>query len=245
MPGIEEPLELSHYSDAFEEFAGRLSAIVIHRQDVLNEFLGRTVRTFDLRARTLTGGGQLFGGVTSMGSFSHLSQTWLWSWANPNFSWDDPAVAPLRKLYDYGEQHGIVELTTGHIDFSGFPNPHQAATTLALGAAFLLGGNGCWTCGINDGKGAAYIHLDDPQLPAAPYDPIATPRLLMTAAEVFPANPRLVVQGYVAHYGTTYKESQNVIESDMVDGGELAVRFDEHGRMTDLSSTPGPTAPAS
>jgi hypothetical protein len=239
MPGIEEPLALSRYSDAFENFAGRSSAVVIHRQDVLNEFLGPVDRQFDLRARTLTGGGQVFGGVTSMGSFSHLSQTWLWSWANPNFSWDDPAIAPLRELHAYGSRHGIVEFTTGHIDFSGFPNPHQAATTMALAAAYPLGGNGCWSCRINDGKGSAYLHLDDPQIPEATYNPLATGRLLMTAAEVFPANPKLVVQGYIARYGTRYKEAPNVVAGDMVDGGELAVQFDDHGRITALSCSPG------
>ncbi|RFU40689.1 hypothetical protein DZF91_15815 [Actinomadura logoneensis] len=239
MPGIEEPLALSRHSDAFERFAGRSSAIVIHRQDVLNAFLGPAERHFDLRARTLTGGGQVLGGLTSMGSFSHLSRTWLWSWANPNFSWDDPAVAPLRAVHDHGRRHGIVEFTTGHIDFSGFPNPHQAAITMVLAAAYLLGGNGCWSCRINDGKGSAYIHLDDPQIPEAAYDPLATPRLLMTAAEVFPADPKLIVQGYLARYGTSYKESADTVAGDMVDGGELAVRFDAHGRIAALSCAPG------
>ncbi|MFC4911219.1 DUF6882 domain-containing protein [Actinomadura gamaensis] len=241
MPGIEEPLALARYSDAFENFAGRSSAAVIHRQDVLNAFLGDAERQFDLRARTLSGAGTVLGGVTSMGSFSHLSQTWLWSWANPAFSWDDPFVAPLRAVYDLGAHYEIVEFTTGHIDFSGFPNPAQAATTMVLGAADILGGNGCWSCRINDGKGSAYIHLDDPQIPPATYSHIASARLLMTAAEVFPANPKLIVQGYIARYGTRYKEGPNVVAGDMVDGSELVVRFDEHGRIAAISAGKTPS----
>jgi len=229
----------SSYSPAFEAFGAERSAAAIQQQEALNEFLGSERRAADLDSRTLRSDGLVLGGVTSLGSFSHLSQTWLWTWANPNFDWDHPAVAPVRAIHDYGVQHGIPELTTGHLDLSGFPNPHQAASTMAIAAAHLLGGNGIWSCAINEGKGAAYIHLDDPQLPVAAFDPGAAPRLIMTALQVFPGDHRRVVRGYLESHGARYEETPEGITGGLPGGGSITVAFDSEGRIAHLSATLG------
>lgn len=150
---------------------------------MLNEVLGDGDVRFDIDERTLTTGGRTYHGITFLGSFSHLDQTWLWAWDNEHFRDDLSAIEPLRAVREYGRRHDIAELTIGRLDLSGFPNPHQAATTMVIAAAALLGGNGVHSCRINDEKGSAYFHLDDPQLPVAAYDPLSASRLLMTAVE--------------------------------------------------------------
>jgi len=45
-----------------------------------------------------------------VGSISTISNTWLWSWANPSFS--DNASALMKKVRDFGEVHGFPRLTT-------------------------------------------------------------------------------------------------------------------------------------
>lgn len=230
------PLETGTFSAEFEAFAGLGSAAAIHQQDAFNDFLGREERHFDLNARTLAGGGITLGGVTSLGSFSHLSQTWLWAWDNPNLGWDHPAVAPTRAVHDFGKRRGIPELTTGHLDFSAFPDPQQAATTMAIAAGTVLGGHGVWSCRINEGKGSAYVHVDDPQLPVAGFDRFATPRLLTTAAQVFPAHPRRVAQGYFERFRVPYKETDRTIVGTTSDGVVIEVSFDREGRLDRVST---------
>ncbi|MFI0357662.1 DUF6882 domain-containing protein [Actinomadura sp. 9N407] len=224
------------YSPAFKAFGAEHSAAAIQRQEALDASLGTEHRTADLQARTLRGNGSTVGGVTSLGSFSHVTQTWLWSWANPNFDWDHVAVAPLRRIHEYGERNGIPELTTGHLEFGGFPDPHQAATTLAIAAGYLLDGNGVWSCTINDGKGSAYVHLDDPQLPSPGFDPLAASRLLMTAVEVFPEDHRRTVRGYFERCAVPYEETADTIAGGAPDGDRIQANFDERGRLEKVTS---------
>lgn len=230
------PSGLSAYSPRFEAFGSEGSAAAIHRQDLLNEALGDGHVDFDLGARTLTVGGNTYHGVTLLGSFSHESRSWLWAWANEHDGDDDPAVAPLSTIREYGREHDIPELTVGYLDLSGFPNPHQAATTMAIAAAALLGGNGLHSCRINDGRGSAYFHLDDPQLPADTYDSISAPRVVMTAVEVFPADHRRVVRGLIAHYGAGLAVGPDVIQGRFPDGRRLTVGFTEEGLVKAITS---------
>ncbi|WP_021594183.1 SEL1-like repeat protein [Actinomadura welshii] len=220
---------LSVYSPEFEAFGAYGSAAAIHRQDVLIKALGDGYTSFDLDERTLSTGGRTFHGVTFLGSYSHVSRTWKWAWDNPHFEQDSPAIAPLRAIRDHGDRQEIPELMAGGLDLSGFPNPHQAATTMAIAAAAVLGGNGVHSCRVNDGQGSFYFHLDDPSLPAAGFDPITAPRVLMTAAEVFPADPRRVVLGFLDGHGFRIRMSADTVDGTSPDGARVTVAFTPEG----------------
>ncbi|WP_433473438.1 tetratricopeptide repeat protein [Spirillospora sp. CA-142024] len=227
---------LSGYSPEFEAFASAGSAAAIQQQDVLNDALGDGYISFDVDGRTLDSGGRTFHGMTFLGSFSHVSQTWLWAWDNPHYASGLPAIAPLRAIREHGERHAIPELVTGGLDLSGFPDPAQAAATMAIAAAGLLGGNGVRSCRVNDGKGSFYFHLDDPALPVAEFDHLAASRLLMTAAEIFPAEQRRVVRGFLAHHGCRIRESAEVVDGLFPQGGQVTVAFTAEGRIKAISS---------
>ncbi|MEU5878813.1 DUF6882 domain-containing protein [Spirillospora sp. NPDC047279] len=242
----ELPGGLSAYSPQFESFAAWSSAAAIHRQDVLNEAVGEDHIQFDMDEGTLTTGGRTYAGTTSLGSYSHLSKTWLWSWANPALSPDVPALARLSVLREYGRQHDIPELVIGHIDLSGFPQPHQAATTMTIAAAMLLGGNGMTSVRINDGKGSAYFHLDDERLPAAEYNHVGAPGLLMRAVEVFPSDARHVVRGFMRHHGfVRIRESADVVDGTATGGQRLTVGFTDRGLIKSISSGNAEPPPSS
>jgi hypothetical protein len=225
----------SDFSPIFQAFAADCTAAAIQQQDLVNEFLGTHHRNLDLIARTLTGNGLILGGVTGLGSFSHLSQTWLWMWDNPGFDWEHPAVAPVRMIYRFGDRQGIPELTTGHLDLSGFPNPHGAATTLAIASAYVLGGQGIWSCRINEGKGSTYVHIDDPQLPVAQFDPATAPDLLMRAAQVWPAEQFAVVRGLFRHFNMAISEAPDQITGRHPGGAVLTAAFDPAGNIAAIS----------
>ncbi|WP_160161062.1 tetratricopeptide repeat protein [Actinomadura sp. K4S16] len=227
---------LSCYSPEFEAFAAAGSAAAIQRQDVLNAAVGDGDIAFDLDARTLTSGGRTFHGVTFLGSFSHVSDTWLWAWANPNYENDVAAIVPLAAVREYGERHAVPELSAGRLDLCDFPDPHQAATTMVIAAAALLGGNGVRSCRVNDGQGSFYFHLDDPSLPAAEFDPLSATRLLMAAAEIFPTEQRRVVRGFLAHHGCRIRESEEVVEGIAPQGGQVTVAFTPDGLIKAASA---------
>ncbi|MVU75747.1 hypothetical protein GPX89_00635 [Nocardia sp. ET3-3] len=228
----------SVFSPEFEAFGGWGAAAAIHKQDLLNDALGDGYLRYDLTARTLTTDTDSYGGLTMLGSFSNLDQSWLWAWDNPYLDTDRPAFEALAEIREYGARQGIPEFMIGRLDLSNFPNPKQAATTMVIAAATLLGGNGVKAMGINDGKGVTYLHVDDPRLPADEYDPIAAPRLLMTAAQVFPVDQALIVRGFIEHYGTRIQLSREVIAGDFAQGHRLAVAFTEDGLIKAITSDP-------
>ncbi|WP_433328359.1 SEL1-like repeat protein [Spirillospora sp. CA-294931] len=232
----EFPGGLGAYSPAFERFAAEGSAAAIHRQDVLNAFLGDGHVELDLTGDVCAVGGRTFGGTTVLGSFSRLSGTWLWSWDNTHIDRTLPSIARLEVIREFGERHRIPELTAGTLDFSGFPDPESAAKTMAIAVGELLGGNGVHACSINGGQGSAVFHLDDPALPVAEYDHLAASRLLLRAFEVFPADHRRVARGFMARNGFQISESAEVIEGRSEQGHRLAVGFTAEGRHTTISS---------
>jgi len=219
------------FSGPFQKFGATVAAAAIQQQDLFNATLGPADRWADLAKRTLTGADGVLEGVSLLGSFSHLTQTWLWGWANPSFAQTDPAIAPTLRIRDFGTQYGITEFTTGEPDLGGFAAPHQAATTLAIAAGVVLGGHGTWSTAINEGNGAVYLHVDDDQLPIAGFDAIATPRLLMAAVGAFPADHRRVVRGYFKHFNIPYADSPDTISGRAPDGTTITASFDAFGRL--------------
>jgi hypothetical protein len=231
----------TYFSPVFQAFAAERSAATIQQQDLVNRLLGTGSRNLDLRARTLRGGGLTLCGITGLGSFSHVSHTWLWLWDNPGFDWEHPGVAPLRAIYRFGARHRIPELTTGHLDLSGFPHPHGAATILAVAGAYVLGGQAVWSCRFNDGKGSTYVHINDPQVPVAPFDPATAPALIMRAAQVWPGEQRAVVRGLFRHFAMHCEETPQRIGARHSSGAVITAAFDPMGRITGVSG--GATAP--
>ncbi|GAA1584640.1 hypothetical protein GCM10009804_46190 [Kribbella hippodromi] len=230
----------SDFSPGLQAYGGWIAAAAIQQQDLFNEVVGPDSLQADLDLRTLTGERGTLGGVSLLGSFSELDHTWLWGWANPGFGRDAPAVAPTLAIREFGERHGIEEFTTESPDLSGFPQPAQAAITLAITAGSVLGGRGVWSTAINEGRGHVYLHVADEQLPRAGFDPIATPRLLLTAVSVFPADHRRVVRGYFQHFGVPYEEAPDAIRGTAPNGGVIVTTYDEHDRLGNVHVEPKP-----
>ncbi|MET9312583.1 DUF6882 domain-containing protein [Kribbella sp. NPDC003505] len=228
------------FSPELQAYGGWIAAAAIQQQDLFNDVVGPDSLEADLDARTLSSERGVLGGISLLGSFSELDRTWLWGWANPGFGPDASAVAPTLAIREFGERHGIAEFTTDNPDLGGFEQPAQAAITLAIAAGSVLGGRGVWSTAINEGRGHVYLHVADEQLPLAGFDAIATPRLLMTAASIFPADHRQVVRGYLQHFGLRYDESADAIRGTAPDGGPVVVEFDDLGRIGNISVQPRP-----
>ncbi|MFC5753759.1 DUF6882 domain-containing protein [Actinomadura rugatobispora] len=220
------------HSPEFEAFGCEGSAAAIHRQEILIDALGDGHVQFDMHDGVMTvGGDRTFHGTTLLGSFSHLPRTWLWLWENPHFDLTLPAFSRVREIREFGRRRRIPEFATGHQDFSGFPDPYQAATTMVIAAAALLGGNGVHAYRVNDGQGSAFLHVDDPRLPADAFPRLDAARLIMRAIEVFPADHRRVVRGFAAHYGFRIRESGAVIDGRHADGHGLTAGFTADGLL--------------
>ncbi|MFI0446782.1 DUF6882 domain-containing protein [Actinomadura sp. 6N118] len=211
------------YSPEFQAYASGIAAVRIHQQDVFNDAFTHDYIEWDPEEATVTLDGRTLRGLTVLGSFSNLSQTWLWAWDNPTWEQDLPALAGLRTLREFGELHQIPELLKGHLDFSRFNHPAEGAFTMALAAAPLIGAKGVSFVTVNEGKGRLVLATDDPSLPTAQFDRLAVPRLLTQAAEVWPHEQHRVVRGFMEHHGFEISESPAVIVVESADGRRVTV----------------------
>ncbi|TMR04819.1 tetratricopeptide/SEL1-like repeat protein [Actinomadura soli] len=212
------------YSPEFQAFASELSAAAIQQQDAFNDVFTMEHIEWDPEEATMTLDGRTLRGLTVLGSFSNLSQIWLWTWDNPSWGQDLPSLAKLRTIREFGERHQIPELIKGHLDFSRFNHPAEGAFTMALSVAPLIGAKGVSFVTVNDGKGRLVLAADDPSLPGARFDRPAVPRLLMRAAEVWPQEQRRVVRGFMERHGFEIAESPAVIVVESADGHRVTVR---------------------
>lgn len=218
------------FSPAFGRIGAALGAVVLQQQETLAEFLPREDWNADLTARTYTSGGVTVR-VSLLGSYAEQEGTWLWGWANPQFGEAHPAVAPTLPIRDLGAVLGAPELTTPEVDLSWYDGPAaHGGELIAVVAAGLLGGAGYIGAGYEGGS--AYLHVDDPRVPRAIWDPVPVPRLIMNAVTLFPGNPHVTVARLLSQHQVAYRQSATRIEADLPGGEQAAAGFDAAGRFT-------------
>ncbi|MDX6430916.1 MAG: hypothetical protein QOE54_3282, partial [Streptosporangiaceae bacterium] len=214
---------------AFDRLGSALGAVVLQQQETLAEFLPREDWSADLAERTYTSGGVTVR-VSLLGSYAGREKTWLWGWANPQFGPGHPAVQPTLSVQEMGERLGVPELTTPEVDLSWYQGPAaHGGELIAMIAAGLLGGGGYIGAGYDGGS--AYLHVDDPAVPAARWDPIPVPRLIINAASLFAGDPHLTLARFLSHHRVPYRQSAGMTEARMPGGGTARAMFDDEGRF--------------
>ncbi|MQY02298.1 DUF6882 domain-containing protein [Actinomadura macrotermitis] len=222
---------MSGFSPAFERLGAALAAVVLHQQETLAEFLPREDWSADLTARSYVSGG-VGVRVSLLGSYAARERTWLWGWANPQFGDDHPAVAPTLAIRALGERLGIPEFVTPEVDLGWYDGPAgHGGELIAMAAGGVLGGGGYIGAGYDGGS--AYLHVDDPKAPPAAWDPVPVPRLLTTAAALFPRDPRLTLARLLSHHRVPYRDADGVMEIALPSGGTARAYFDGLGRFAE------------
>ncbi|MCW2905071.1 MAG: hypothetical protein JWO67_7336 [Streptosporangiaceae bacterium] len=222
------------FSPGFIRLGAALTAVVLQQQETLSELLPREDWNADLTARTYSSGGVTVR-VSLLGSYAEREQTWLWGWANTQFGPEHPAVVPTLGVREAGERLGIAELTTPEVDLSGYDGPAaHGGELVAVAAAGLLGGGGYIGAGYPGGS--AYLHVDDPRVPLAEWDPLQVPRLVFNATSLFASDHRLTLARFLSHHQVAYRETPGTIEAHLPEGGTGLAAFDHFGRFTGWES---------
>ena len=79
-----------------------------------------------------------------VGSISTISDTWLWSWANPSIL--DDRRKDMHRVRSFGEEHGLSELTEER-----WPADEDAGWAMTNLAARILGARGAYRCPVDNG----------------------------------------------------------------------------------------------
>ncbi|MBO2445668.1 sel1 repeat family protein [Actinomadura barringtoniae] len=219
----EFPQGPTFYSPELQSFASEVSAASIHQQDVFNDAHGSAYVEWNLDEATVNLGGREFSGLTVLGSFSNLSETWLWAWDNPSYEQDLPCLTELRTIREFGERHQIPEFIMGQSDYSRFNFPSGGAFTMAIAAATLIGAKGVISVTVNDGKGRLVLAVSDPDLPTSEYDGPGAAELIRRAVLVWPYEQRRVVHGFMRHHGFEIEMTPATFVAVSADGHSVSV----------------------
>jgi len=171
-----------------------------------------------------------------LGSESHVSGTWLWSWANQASNLPDNVLAAASRLRAQGEEQDIPELAEAQL-----PLEAVSGHMLSLVAAGICGAD-AFFCGPYENGGVFLLLENFPQLPRP-----ENPAVRMTS--IFPLlvsnvpvdNHKAAFEAYSRYYAFVTQEDQSEVVARHEKFGELVAGFDEMGRMTSLDAKLQPT----
>ncbi|MCX5174185.1 DUF6882 domain-containing protein [Streptomyces virginiae] len=223
---------ITRFGDPFLSETERHTAWGVAQLEALGSFLPEGPWTADLPS-CLYRQGTLELRVSVLGTYDAEERSWMWGWANPGLQGTE-VVALSAAVERYGRAHGIAELTAPTLDLSGFPDPRRAAETLAFAGMGVAQAPGY--IGVPAGSGTqVYFLPDDPQVPQAPLDPVALPRILVAGAGLIGHSPRLAVMGFFDHYGLPVSQTDRSLTAELPGGSPVNIQFDALDRIAEVT----------
>ncbi|GAA3760776.1 hypothetical protein HDA32_005690 [Spinactinospora alkalitolerans] len=226
------------FGPGLEELGAAHVAVAMEQVPVFNDYQPMGDWHVDVEKSTFRQG-DVTVGMAPLGTFG-TDGSWLWAWANEHMHPPgSPRLAPVLALRNIGERHDIPELVTPRLELSEFADPRMAAERLSIAAMGALGARGYG--GVTANTGARfYMVMNDPAIPAAEFDAVTLPRMIMQALEVFPHDHRATATGYLNRHGFRVKHSPaGGITAERPDCA-VQLEFDDQGRLGNISVQPSP-----
>ncbi len=224
-------------SQTFDQLFTRHAMASYAKQLRLADITGEAAWDVDLDQGTLGFGDMTFQ-AGLLGSYGKGAGTWLWSWANKSMSnLPERVTAVAGRMKETGIARDIPELREAEIaateDFC-----HRLAM-VAVGEA----GAGAYYRGPYE-SGAAYLVIHDPLPPAQDGHRLARiQRVIAESISTFTLNHRRAVESY---FETESLPVQHTDASEILvsaEDGELRIRFDGEGTITEMKGLLHPTKP--
>lgn len=156
--------------------------------------------------------------------------TWLWGWANEASQLPPAAVEHVTRLRD--GMDGVTAMTTPQPSLDEHVQPHR----LCLLATHFVGFKGY--LGLPNGPGEVFLGITDPTFPVDPRP--ALHRFVMTVppfvADFDVPDHRTLVETHARNRGLAVADGDERSLQFAGPAGEATFTFDEHDRLTDLSS---------
>lgn len=213
-----------------EQFCG----IALHKQIDFYEVIGSRNWNADLDIGEISFGDGLDFPIQSLGTFSHVSQTWLWAWANPQAGYSERFLQQALQLKDYGEAHQLDLLTIGRLNAR--PIDMHIIGSIASGmfsaSAYYI---------ADYGQGAMVLTLKSERIDKAYTD--SHTRVLTVIPQMitmFEVNHQRAIAHYLVAQGYMLVKNGNTLNATK-NNQHLQAEFDYLERLVNLSGeiTPG------
>ena len=211
-------------ADALTDFA----LLAVEGQQALFDEAGAAERRADLDQRRLWLGERVYE-VAMVGTSSEISNTWMWSWANPGYGTSHPAVSAILPGCAKGREAGIPEFSMESFSLEGVTDyGMRPGSAVAFLAARLSGAPAIYAAPY--GSGVAYLAIFNLELPAP--TPEALPRM-MSACLQYSGNHRQTIGNFGAQRGLKpVRTDDGGIVLTYPNGTRVRCAFDDWNRVT-------------
>lgn len=225
--GAETPPDLTPCK-TFQELLERYVGIAFEKQLDFAEVIGTNGWDFDMDKGTISFGENLVFPVQILGTFSHSTQTWLWSWANVESGIPENITRQALQLRKYGNDNKIDRLTNDTFDFST-----AELHLIGVVASGMFDSSGYYIADYGQGAMLATIKSDQvDKLRKDQHHRIFT--VFAQLISQFDVNHKSALTNYLIAKGYTIAESENTITGTK-NGNDVTGEFDELSRLTNLS----------
>ena len=211
-------------ADALTDFA----LLAVEGQQALLDEAGATQWEADLDQRRLWLGERSYD-IAMIGTSSEISNTWMWSWANPGYGASHPAVSAILSGCAKGREAGIPEFAAESFSLEGVTDyGMRPGSAVAFLAARLSGAPAIYAAPY--GSGVAYLAIFNLELPAP--TPEALPRMMSACLE-YSRNHRQTIGNFGAQRGLwPARTNDGGIVLTYPKGTRVHCAFDDWSRVT-------------
>ncbi|TDC85883.1 DUF6882 domain-containing protein [Actinomadura sp. 7K507] len=180
-------------------------------------------------------------GFHLLGSAAPGPGSWLWAWANPS-GFPAQVTALSATLREFGQRHGIAELTSAEVPFHALPgSPGEAAVAAASLTDAAKAITGGWTSYNGDAGGgtrAAFL-IEHPDFQLPPPEPARVMRVLQQGlAGLRMTDHRRAVHSYAQRRGLGSQFSADYMQFSLTGPGFGAtIDFDQYNRIANIKAT--------
>ena len=213
-------------ADALTDFA----LLAVEGQQALLDEAGATQWEADLDQRRLWLGERSYD-IAMIGTSSEISNTWMWSWANPGYGASHPAVSAILSGCAKGREAGIPEFAAESFSLEGVTDyGMRPGSAVAFLAARLSGAPAIYAAPY--GSGVAYLAIFNLELPAP--TPEALPRMMSACLE-YSRNHRQTIGNFGAQRGLRpVRTNDGGIVLTYPNGARVHCAFDDWSRVTQV-----------
>ena len=211
-----------------QELLERYGGIGLEKQLDFADVIGNNNWNVDMQKGEIAFGPGLEFPIQVLGTFSHSSDTWLWSWANTQSGLPESIIQDALQLKAYGLENEIDLLINSEFDAS-IDDLHW----VGMIASGMFGANGYYIADY--GQGAMVVTIKSSQLEKVQENehyriPTVFPQLISQ----FEMNHKAALSNYLMAKGYTVREDGLKLMGTK-NGKTINAEFDDMDRLTKLA----------
>jgi len=212
-----------------KELIEKFGGIAMEKQLFFSDIVGKMNWNVDVNAGEISFGSELAFPMQVLGTFSHSSESWLWSWANTKSGLPAKIINLANQLKKYGEKNKIDFLTE-----SSFEIERDDMHYIGLIGLGLSESNGYYLG--NYGAGTMCLTIESKEIENKfPNDHISIFRTFPQLISQFEINHKETFLNYLNQKGYEIEESEGEVIG-ISGNGKVQAKFDKLERLTNLES---------